>query len=193
MADWQRTYDPRDLNYLSDKAKQIRDTAALLGVSPLGLIGGVAREMAYARNVDPRSWLAASAPIKEFMTSNEPEPSTPDWSMGGGVTWKPITHQTLAEGFARSNLPGGSIEPRAAGLGSRRDLRADIAERLRRARGGHQTAPNSGKPEFGREDERRRQPITQRSPRSSPPRSSPSLPKLNMSNRSPMAGMLRGT
>jgi hypothetical protein len=30
MTDWQRTYDRRDLNYLSARAKQIHDTAYLL-------------------------------------------------------------------------------------------------------------------------------------------------------------------
>jgi hypothetical protein len=90
MADWQQTYDRRDLNYLSAKAKQIRDTASLLGVPALGLAGGVAREMAYARNVDLHNrWAFFSAPIKEFMTSNEPEPSTPDWSMGGRAGQRP--------------------------------------------------------------------------------------------------------
>src|ERR1043166_1288107 len=108
MADWQQTHDPRDLNYLAAKAKQIRDTASLLGVPALGLVGGIAREMAYARNVDP--WLTMfSAPMKEFLTSNEP-----DASPGGGVDWKPIPHQTLAAGFARSNLPGYSIAPGAS-------------------------------------------------------------------------------
>src|ERR1043166_8732105 len=102
MTDWQRTYDPRDLNYLSARAKQIHDTAYLLGVPALGLVGGVAREMTYARKPDPLA--VVSAPIKEFLTSNEP-----DASPGGGVEWKPITHQTLAAGFARSNLPGYSI------------------------------------------------------------------------------------
>jgi hypothetical protein len=46
MDDWRHTYDPCDLNYLSARAKQIRDTAALLGVPSLGLAGGIAREMA---------------------------------------------------------------------------------------------------------------------------------------------------
>jgi hypothetical protein len=110
MADWQQTYDPRDLNYLSRKAKQIRDTATLLGVPALGLVGGVAREMMYARKADPW-WATFSAPIKEFVTSNEVDTSAPA-TMPGEV-WKPITHQTLAEGFARSNLPGGGIGPGA--------------------------------------------------------------------------------
>jgi hypothetical protein len=109
MADWQQTYDPRDLNYLSAKAKQIRDTASLLGVPALGLVGGVAREMAYGRNVDPHNlWAVASAPLKELLTSYEP-----DGRPEGGIVWNPITHEELANGFARSNLPGGSIEPGA--------------------------------------------------------------------------------
>ena len=62
--------------------------------------------MTYARKPDPLA--VVSAPIKEFLTSNEP-----DASPGGGVEWKPITHQTLAAGFARSNLPGYSIAPGA--------------------------------------------------------------------------------
>src|ERR1044072_5768037 len=104
MADWQQPYDTRDLNYFSAKAKQIRDTASLLGVPALGMVGGVAREMAYGRNVDPYNpWARASAPIKSFLTSNEVDTSAPA-TMPGEV-WKPITHQTLAEGFARSNLP----------------------------------------------------------------------------------------
>jgi hypothetical protein len=41
MADWQQTHDPRDLNYLAAKAKQIRDTASLLGVPALGLVGAL--------------------------------------------------------------------------------------------------------------------------------------------------------
>jgi hypothetical protein len=110
MADWRQTYDPRDLSYLSAKAKQIRDTASLLGVPAMGLVGGVAREMAYARNADPW-WATFSEPMKDFLTSNEVDPSPS--LMPGGVLWKPITHQTLAAGFARSNLPGGSIEPGA--------------------------------------------------------------------------------
>src|ERR1051326_1859088 len=111
MADWQQTYDPRDLNYLSAKAKQIRDTASLLGVPALGLVGGVAREMAYARKVNPW-WAIFSAPLKELLTSHELDSSVPaEWDSLPAV--KPITHQTLAEGFARSNLPGGSIEPGA--------------------------------------------------------------------------------
>jgi hypothetical protein len=108
MPDW-RTYDPRDLHYVSAKAKQIRDTAALLGVPAPGLAGGVMREMTRARNVDPYDkWAVASAPIKELMTSNEY-----DWSIPDRPAWKPITHQTLANGFARSNMPGGSIDPGA--------------------------------------------------------------------------------
>jgi hypothetical protein len=45
MDGWRHTYDPRDLDYLSARAKQIRDTAALLGVPSLGLAGGIAREL----------------------------------------------------------------------------------------------------------------------------------------------------
>jgi hypothetical protein len=40
MAEWQQTYDPRDLNYLSRNAKRIRDTASLLGVPALGHAAG---------------------------------------------------------------------------------------------------------------------------------------------------------
>lgn len=110
MDDWQHTYDRRDLNYLAAKAKQIRETAALVGVSPLDLAGGIARELTYTRQVNPRKPLIVTAgPIKEFMTSNEIDPSTLQWSMTGGPAWKPITHQTLAEGFARSNTPGQSF------------------------------------------------------------------------------------
>ncbi|MBV9429125.1 MAG: hypothetical protein JO084_15515 [Bradyrhizobiaceae bacterium] len=109
MAEWQQTYDPRDLNYLSRNAKQIRDTASLLGVPALGLVGGVAREMAYGRNVDPYDPLdIVSSPMKDFFTSNEYDSSIPD-----RPAWKPITHQTLADAFARSNLPGGGIDPGA--------------------------------------------------------------------------------
>lgn len=108
MADWQQTYHPDDLNYLSRRAKQIRDTASLFGVPALGLVGGVAREMAYARDVDPYTWEHYSAPLKEFFTSNEYDSSYPD-----RPAWKPITHQTLADAFARSNQPGGGIEPGA--------------------------------------------------------------------------------
>jgi hypothetical protein len=76
MADWQQTYDPHDLNYLSRKAKQIRDTATLLGVPALGLVGGVTREMTYARKVDPW-WATFSEPIKELQTSHELDSSVP--------------------------------------------------------------------------------------------------------------------
>jgi len=111
MADWQQAYDPRDLNYLSAKAKQIRDTASLLGVPALGLVGGVAREMTYARKNDP--WLTMfSAPVKELLTSHELDSGVPA-GFDSLPAVKPITHQTLAEGFARSNLPGGGIEPGA--------------------------------------------------------------------------------
>jgi hypothetical protein len=81
MADWQQTYDPRDLNYFSRNAKQIRDTASLLGVPSLGLVGGVAREMAYGRNADP--WFAMfSAPMKDFLTSNEVDTREPSLMSG---------------------------------------------------------------------------------------------------------------
>jgi hypothetical protein len=111
MAEWQQTYDPRDLDYFSRNAKQIRDTAALLGVPALGLVGGVAREQAYARNVHPLSAIF-SEPVKDFLTSNQVDTSAPS-AMPGGVLWKPITHQALADAFARSNRPGGGIEPGA--------------------------------------------------------------------------------
>jgi hypothetical protein len=111
MADWQQTYDPRDLNYFSRNAKQIRDTAALLGVPALGLVGGVAREQAYARNVHPW-WGVVSDPIKDLQTTYESDSSVPDESSSPpALAWKPITHRTLADAFARSNLPGGGIEP----------------------------------------------------------------------------------
>jgi hypothetical protein len=111
MADWQQTYDPRDLNYLATKAKQIRDTATLLGVPALGLVGGVAREMTYARKVDPW-WAMFSEPIKELQTSKELDSSVPA-GLDSVPAVKPITHQTLAEGFTRSNLPGAGIDPGA--------------------------------------------------------------------------------
>jgi hypothetical protein len=111
MDDWQHTYDPRDLNYLAAKAKQIRETAALLGVSPLDLAGGIAREMTYTRQVNPhKPLIVAARPIKEFLTSNEIDRNALDWPMTGGPAWKPITHQSLAEGFARSNTPGQSFK-----------------------------------------------------------------------------------
>jgi hypothetical protein len=116
MADWEQTYHPDDLNYLSRRVKQIRDTASLLGVPALGLVGGVAREMAYGRNVDPYHWWTKiSVPLKEFLTTYESQSSSgaPDYDTPPGMAWKPLTHQTLADGFARSNSPSGGIEPGA--------------------------------------------------------------------------------
>src|ERR1043166_7760717 len=107
MDDWQRIYDPRDLNYLSARAKQIHDMAALLGVPPLGLAGGVARELTYTRQVNPhKPLIRAAGPLKEILTSTEPDSNPPDRSM----TWRPITHESIADSFARSNMPGGVIK-----------------------------------------------------------------------------------
>src|SRR5262249_36709965 len=102
MADWQQTYDPRDLNYLSARAKQIRDIAALFGVPAPGLAGGIAREMAYNRGVyayDP--FLIASSPLKDVLTSYEPVSSS---------EWRPISHDGWVDHLNRSNSPGGYIK-----------------------------------------------------------------------------------
>src|ERR1043166_364496 len=106
MDDWQRTYDPRDLDYLSAKAMQIRDTEALLDVPAPALAGGIARELTYTRQVNPHKPLIVMAsPIKEFMTANETDPNALDWPMTSAPAWKPITHQGLVDAFVRSNVP----------------------------------------------------------------------------------------
>jgi len=111
MTDWQHTYDPRDLNYLSARAKRIHETAEVLGVPALGLAGGIARELTLSREVylhDPL--IVAARPMKEFLTSNEADSTIPDSPMSSGRAWKPISHKAIADSFALSNTPGGIIK-----------------------------------------------------------------------------------
>jgi len=66
--------------------------------------------MTRSRKVDPYDPLVfVSSPIKQFMTSYEPD-STLDPSMAGGPAWRSITHDSLAESFARSNVSSGRID-----------------------------------------------------------------------------------
>jgi hypothetical protein len=111
MPEYRYAYDPRDLNYIAAKAKPINDTAALLGVPAPGLAGGIVREMALEQFQYPKDLLrVAGKPVKKLLTSNEPDWASPDFSMVGGVNfWKPLTHQTIADYFARSNTPGGIV------------------------------------------------------------------------------------
>jgi len=111
--DWRYPFDDNGLNYLSAKAKQINDVAALLGVPVPGLAGGIAREMTLQRREYPkdRLWVAGQ-PVKALLTSTEldepgRDPMGPDTPL---LPWKPITHGTIAEHFARSNiLPRGTL------------------------------------------------------------------------------------
>jgi hypothetical protein len=54
-TEWRYPFDDNGLNYLSRKAKQINDIAALLGVPAPGLAGGIAREMTLQRREYPNN------------------------------------------------------------------------------------------------------------------------------------------
>ena len=114
MAEQLYAYDPHDLNYLSGKAKPISDTAAVLRVPALGIAGGIAREMTLERNVYPYDLLRRfGQPIKELFTSSEPywDPSESPASDESRARWRPITHQTIADYFDRSNSAGNAKKP----------------------------------------------------------------------------------
>jgi hypothetical protein len=112
-TEWRYPFDDSGLNYLSAKAKQIHDIAGLLGVPAPGLAGGIAREMTLQRLEYPKDLLwVAGQPVKALLTSaelDEPgrDPMTADSPV---LPWKPITHGTIAEYFARSNtLPRSTL------------------------------------------------------------------------------------
>src|SRR5262249_7187629 len=104
MVDWRYGYHPQDLNYLSRKAQTIDQIAALLGIPPLGLAGGSAREMTLERY--GYGWFRRAAqPLKELLTTSEPDESGPNpMTNGPDFSWKPITHDTIADYFDRSNM-----------------------------------------------------------------------------------------
>jgi hypothetical protein len=122
MPEYRYAYDPRDLNYIAAKAKPINDTATLLRVPPPGIAGGIVREMTLTRYAYPwkPDWLAGQ-PVKGFLTSKEPVLSVPESDMLNGfpAEWRPLSHQTIANGFALANTPGGTLKfpPPFAGLG----------------------------------------------------------------------------
>jgi hypothetical protein len=107
MTGWRYGYHPQDMNYISAKAKAIRDTAATLGVPPLSVAGGIAREMTLERYEYPYyPARRAAQPLKELLTSSEP-----DWETGSrritygyDFPWKPITHDTIANYIDQSNM-----------------------------------------------------------------------------------------
>src|SRR5262245_55162909 len=103
MTDWRYPFNEKGLNYISAKAKQINDLAALLGVPPPGIAGGIAREMTLEQNEYPYQFLRQRLlPIKELLTSIEADNSERSaMAEGPGFSWKPITHRTIADNFAR--------------------------------------------------------------------------------------------
>jgi hypothetical protein len=112
-TEWRYPFDDSGLNYLSSKAKQINDIATLFGVPAPGLAGGIAREMTLERREYPKDLLRLfGQPLKAWLTSTEVDqpgrdPMTADSPL---LPWKPITHGTIADYFARSNtLPRNTL------------------------------------------------------------------------------------
>jgi hypothetical protein len=105
MPEYRYAYDRRDLNYISAKAKPINDTATVLRVPPPGIAGGIVREMTFERNEYPKNKLrTAFQPLKDFLTSNEPFFRS-DAPLVPIIDSRPLSHDRLAEYFARSDTP----------------------------------------------------------------------------------------
>jgi hypothetical protein len=102
--EWRYPFEADGLDYISKKARSINDIALLLGVPAPGLAGGIARERTLERREYWRNILrVAGQPLKELLTSIETaEPSRDPEAVV--LPPKPITHGTIADNFARSNV-----------------------------------------------------------------------------------------